>query len=292
MSALIDCVEVRSEYDCQNGEGISIRDIDYSYGVGKARKQVLFSCSLDLHPGEIVILTGPSGSGKTTLLTLIGALRSIQKGAINFMGHELQHMSMTKLNIIRRRIGFMFQDHNLFEALSAVQTLRLAMALDTANNKANPDYDVNAGISSMHKKQHEEIVTHISMDGFTGAAKYIINCVKEAFDRSYNKTKCIEILNRLGLGGLENSLPSELSTGQKQRVAIARALINNPDVILADEPTASLDKESGLIVMELIRERAKADRAIVLIVSHDHRLFPFADRIIHMEDGEIIESPM
>ena len=292
MSALINYEEARSAPDCHKGKGISIRDIDYSYGVGKARKQVLFSCSLDLHPGEIVILTGPSGSGKTTLLTLIGALRSIQKGGINFMGHELQHMSMTKLNIIRRRIGFMFQDHNLFEALSAVQTLRLAMALDTANNKANSDYGVNAGKSSMHKKQHEAIVTQISTDSFTGAVKYFLNYVKEALDRGYSKTKCIDLLNRLGLGGLENSLPSELSTGQKQRVAIARALINNPSVILADEPTASLDKGSGLIVMDLIRERAKADKAIVLIVSHDHRLFPFADRIIHMEDGEIIESPV
>ena len=96
-----------------------------------------------------------------------------------------------------------------------------------------------------------------------------------------------EILDQVGLGDRTYSLPAELSGGQQQRVAIARAMIHNPKLIVCDEPTSALDHETGHKVMELLREVATgADRALI-VVTHDARIFEFADRIAKMDDGHI-----
>jgi putative ABC transport system ATP-binding protein len=102
------------------------------------------------------------------------------------------------------------------------------------------------------------------------------------------------VLDRVGLGDRAKSLPAQLSGGQQQRVAIARALVHEPNLIVCDEPTSSLDQETGHKVMELLREVALApDRALV-IVTHDARVFEFADRIAKMNDGrieQVVDSP-
>jgi len=91
----------------------------------------------------------------------------------------------------------------------------------------------------------------------------------------------------LGLAAKLYKYPAELSVGEQQRIAIARAIVHEPRLIICDEPTAALDAASGRLVMQLLRETTlKKDRA-VLVVTHDHRIFPFADRIIHMDDGRI-----
>jgi putative ABC transport system ATP-binding protein len=82
----------------------------------------------------------------------------------------------------------------------------------------------------------------------------------------------------------------ELSGGQRQRVAIARAIAGGPPLVLADEPTASLDAESGLIVTEILRELARERGHTVLVVTHDSRIFHLADRIVHIEDGLITDA--
>jgi putative ABC transport system ATP-binding protein len=98
-----------------------------------------------------------------------------------------------------------------------------------------------------------------------------------------------DMLARVGLGSKVNSMPSQLSGGQQQRVAIARALIHDPKLIVCDEPTSALDHETGHNVMELLKEVAlKEDRALV-IVTHDARIFEFADRIARMDDGRVIK---
>src|SRR5688572_3446352 len=98
-----------------------------------------------------------------------------------------------------------------------------------------------------------------------------------------------QMLERVGLGGRANALPSQLSGGQQQRVAIARALVHDPRLIVCDEPTSALDHETGHNVMELLKEVAlKEDRALV-IVTHDARIFEFADRIARMDDGRVIK---
>lgn len=100
------------------------------------------------------------------------------------------------------------------------------------------------------------------------------------------KTAC-QMLEQLGLGGHTFKLPKQLSGGQLQRVAIARALVHQPKLLLCDEPTAALDAHSGQVVMALLRDLAvRPDRAAV-VVTHDPRVYGFADRIVHMEDGQI-----
>ena len=98
-----------------------------------------------------------------------------------------------------------------------------------------------------------------------------------------------EMLEAVGLGGKEDVKPSGLSGGEQQRVAIARALVHNPKFIICDEPTSSLDHKSGQIVMELLRKIVKEKGASMIVVTHDNRIYKYADRIVHMEDGKIVK---
>jgi putative ABC transport system ATP-binding protein len=102
------------------------------------------------------------------------------------------------------------------------------------------------------------------------------------------KAKAREALVRVGLAHKMSALPRELSGGEQQRVAIARAIVGDPSIILADEPTAALDGENGKAIMTIIAEIAKDRERAVLIVTHDPRLLPFADRVVRIEDGRIV----
>lgn len=108
---------------------ISIKNIDHYYGRGSLKKQILFDISLEVYAGEIVIMTGPSGSGKTTLLTLIGGLRSVQEGSLQFNGQELFGASREELVQVRRQIGYIFQAHNLLDFLTAMQNVQMSLEL-------------------------------------------------------------------------------------------------------------------------------------------------------------------
>lgn len=98
------------------------------------------------------------------------------------------------------------------------------------------------------------------------------------------------LLDRLEMGKHKHKYPNQLSGGQQQRIAIARALVHEPRLVICDEPTASLDAETGHAVMELLRELASASDRAVIVVTHDNRIYPFADRIVSMTDGQIVSS--
>jgi putative ABC transport system ATP-binding protein len=100
-----------------------------------------------------------------------------------------------------------------------------------------------------------------------------------------------ELLTLVGLGHRLDAYPSQLSSGQKQRVAIARALAGDPEILMADEPTAALDAENGLKAMDLFRMLAHDQERAVVIVTHDPRIVHLADRIVHLEDGSIVATP-
>lgn len=104
---------------------------------------------------------------------------------------------------------------------------------------------------------------------------------------SIARERAEEILDTVGLGTHINYYPYELSGGQKQRVAIARALVSSPRVVLADEPTAALDKKSGRDIVELMQKLAKQQGCTILMVTHDNRILDVADRLIYMEDGRL-----
>ncbi|MDX2181506.1 MAG: ABC transporter ATP-binding protein [Bryobacteraceae bacterium] len=106
--------------------------------------------------------------------------------------------------------------------------------------------------------------------------------------RTAARQRAREILSRVRLSGKEHKLPRDLSVGERQRVAVARALAGDPQLILADEPTASLDAANGTSVMTVLRELAKNEGKTVLTVTHDNRIFHLADRVLHMEDGKLL----
>jgi putative ABC transport system ATP-binding protein len=106
---------------------------------------------------------------------------------------------------------------------------------------------------------------------------------REAYDRAR------AVLDKVGLGDRSKSLPKQLSGGQQQRVAIARALVHEPRLIVCDEPTSALDHKTGQVVMDLMRDVALADGRTLVIVTHDSRIFSYADRIAQMDDGVIME---
>jgi putative ABC transport system ATP-binding protein len=218
---------------------ILLRNVDHFYGSGALAKQVLFDISVEIFPGEIVILTGPSGSGKTTLLTLAGALRTVSRGSVRVLGHELCGATAEARAQVREEIGFIFQHHNLLDSLTACQNVQMALG-------------VCAGIP---RGQVEE--------------------------------RAVTMLGDVNLSHRVHYYPQQLSGGQKQRIAIARALIRKPRIVLADEPTAALDRKSGREVVDLLYRLAKSQGSAILLVTHDNRILDIADRILTMEDGRL-----
>ena len=124
------------EPDIEPNPVVRVDGLNFSYGEGDARNPVLFDINCRIEPGQLVVMTGPSGSGKTTLLTLIGALRSLDEGSVQVMGHDLSRLNPAGLVRVRRDIGFIFQMHNLFDSLTAYENVKMAMQLNGAQNAA------------------------------------------------------------------------------------------------------------------------------------------------------------
>ena len=108
---------------------IEITNLNYYFGKGSLKKQILFNINLKIFPGEIVLMTGPSGSGKTTLLTLVGGLRSPQEGSLKVLGKELSGAEPKDFVLLRRNIGYIFQAHNLLACLTARQNVQMSLEL-------------------------------------------------------------------------------------------------------------------------------------------------------------------
>lgn len=221
---------------------LRVSNLNHYFGDESLRKQILHNINLEIKAQEIIILTGPSGSGKTTLLTLIGSLRRVQEGSLRFLNWRLERISNKQMVEIRRKIGYIFQGHNLLEFLTARQNVQMSLEFD----KSIPHRDACSKAEAM--------------------------------------------LRAVQLGSYINAYPQQLSGGQKQRIAIARALVGHPKLILADEPTAALDRETGREVISLIQRLANEQGAAVLMVTHDNRILDFANRIMRMEDGHLIQD--
>ena len=212
--------------------------LTHSYGEGELKNEILHQLDFKVLAKEVTLLVGPSGSGKSTLLTLIGALRSVETGSLHVLGRQLFGANENELMAIRRRIGFIFQSHNLVASLTVLQNVQLLLQLAEPDPKLRQD-------------------------------------------------RAKAMLDAVGLSERLHHFPDELSGGQRQRVAIARALAPEPDLVLADEPTASLDSKSGQDVVELLGDLCRRRSSAVLLVTHDLRLLKDADRIWGIEDGRI-----
>jgi putative ABC transport system ATP-binding protein len=117
----------------------------------------------------------------------------------------------------------------------------------------------------------------------------LIRDISKKSNKEYHKT-ADDLIHHLGLGHRLKTYPNQLSGGEKQRVAIARALMNDPDIVLADEPTASLDSERGKQVVEMIAHEVKTRNKAAIMVTHDERMLYVCDRVLYMEDGQIFEK--
>lgn len=218
---------------------IALENVNHWFGKGTLRRQVLSDITTTIPSGEIVIVTGPSGSGKTTLLTIVGALRSAQEGSVRVLGQELQGARSSALEAVRKRVGFIFQQHNLLAALTASENVELGLRM-------------------------------------TGR-----------FGRAELRRRANAMLEAVGLAEHADKKPEQMSGGQRQRVAIARALVGEPAMLLADEPTASLDRASGREVVDRMQALAREHGTTILLVTHDNRILDVADRILHLEDGRL-----
>lgn len=222
---------------------VELKGLTKTYGQGPLAFQALKGIDLAVAPGEFMMLVGPSGSGKTTLLSILGCVLSPTAGQAYLFGEAIHGRREAELPELRLSyIGFIFQGHNLVDALSVL----------------------------------ENVVFPLEMRGYSHRA-----AVKEAKD----------VLDAVGLSSKLDARPDELSGGQRQRVAVARAVAGKPPLILADEPTASLDAETGMQVTQLLKTLSAERGHTVVVVTHDNRIFHLADRIVHIEDGLLQPAP-
>jgi len=209
------------------------------YRMGDMKVEALRGLTLDIKQGEFVSIMGPSGSGKSTAVNMVGCLDIPSKGKIFLGGKDISKLTESDLAQIRgKRIGFIFQQFNLINTLTALENVMLPMT-------------------------------------FQGISK----------EKRVERAK--KLLGMVDLGDRIGHKPTELSGGQQQRVAIARSLSNNPEVVLADEPTGNLDSKTGMNVMSFLQGLHEKEGKTIIMVTHDSHVAKYADRIEYLMDGRI-----
>ncbi len=231
-----------------NGQlAIDVQGVHKSYRLGRVTLKVLRGVSLQVERGRFVAVVGASGSGKSTLLHLAGVLDRQDSGTIKINGVDMQSVGAAGRNRIRcRDIGFVFQFYHLMGELNVLENVMLPAMVDSS------------ALGWLHKRRGAKAA----------------------------RARAMDLLEKLGLDDRLKHRPRELSGGERQRVAIARALINDPDVLLADEPTGNLDSKTGRQIMRLLKSFNDAGQTIVM-VTHDASLVKECDRVEHLRDGRL-----
>lgn len=222
---------------------IELKNAHKSYYLGNGDEiPVLNGIDLRIRKGEFTALMGESGGGKTTLLNIIGCLHPLTDGEYYLGAENIGQVrdDFTLAFIRNQKMGFIFQQFNLFARLTAVKNVALPA--------------LYAGLKRKEREDRAKV-----------------------------------LLESIGLGERLHHRPTELSGGQQQRVAIARALVNDPEIILADEPTGALDSKSGREVMEIFTDFKKRGKTVVM-VTHTAEVARFADRIIYLRDGRVVDN--
>lgn len=220
-------------------KGIKITKV-YNPGMRNELK-VLKGIDIEIKKKEFSIVFGPSGSGKSTLLHILGCLDRPSSGKLIIDGKDTSKLSDEDLAKIRReKVGFVFQQFNLIQNLTALENVEIPMRINGENK-----------------------------------------------EKARNRAK--KLLESVGLGERLNHLPNQLSGGEMQRVAIARSLANNPDIILADEPTGNLDTKTRDEIISLMKDLNKQGYTF-LVVTHDPEIAKYAERRIYLKDGKIVRE--
>jgi polar amino acid transport system ATP-binding protein len=216
---------------------LRVEDIHKCYG----DIEVLKGVSFDVRRGETKVFIGPSGTGKSTLLRCINQLTIPDSGSIWLNDEEVTHAG-PRINQFRQKIGMVFQNFNLFDHLTAVANVEIALIRVKGMSKADA------------------------------------------------RKKALEELQQVGLLDKANAYPAELSGGQAQRLSIARALAMDPEVILFDEPTSSLDPELTREVLEVMKRLARTGMTMLVVTHEMGFAFSVANEILFMEHGTIVEK--
>lgn len=242
---------------------------------GAAPLIVLQEISLEVDRGESVAVVGPSGSGKSTLLHIIGTLDRPSSGTVTLGGQDLGALNETEMAAVRnRQVGFVFQAHYLLPQCTVwenvlVPTLAKFPAAIVAPSSRSPAQPVSEAAEE----------TPMSVPA-AGASK-----LESVQDRAHR------LLRRVGLSDRRSHRPGQLSGGERQRVAVVRALINQPKLLLADEPTGSLDHSSAQELGQLLLGLNQEEGVTLIIVTHDRELAQRMGRLLELKEGRLIERP-
>ena len=263
---------------------------------------------LTIDAGEFVAIVGRSGNGKSTLINMVAGLVRPSSGTVRVDGREVTVLSDKELSLLRNRIiGFVTQSQTLLGNLTVLDNVILPATMfpdalpfmeaenkdDAAAQKQNNTAETVPGIESVadNDSASDENSTESSTEPdpfmpdviapITGTDQSLYSALGQP-DVLTERAK--HLLTQLGAADLADSYPRELSGGEMRRVSIARALMNQPKLLIADEPTGDLDQESTDIVMKLLRGQADNGTAI-LMVTHDPDALEYADKVYRMDAG-------
>jgi ABC-type lipoprotein export system ATPase subunit len=232
---------------------IEFENVSMCFDGAKGKVTALKNVSFSIRPGELLAVRGPSGCGKTTLLLTAGGLLRPSSGQISLDGRDPYQLNPEQRSQLRARtIGFVFQQFHLIPYLTVRQNI-LTAALAVAR------------ASSPWKRSRPGWPCH----------------GKDA------STRTNYLIRHFGLDDRAEHVPAQLSTGEKQRTALARALLNEPKVILADEPTGNLDEDNAQTVFGYLSQYVR-DGGCVLLVTHDVQAATHATRTLQMSQGQLV----
>ena len=233
---------------------VQAKDLHRHFVVGEQIVHALDGVDLIIQAGEFLAMMGPSGSGKSTLLYLLGGLDRPTKGQIWVRDVDDLHA---------KELGAMDE-----ETLAAYRGRRIGFVFQSFYL-----------IPTMTARQNVEFPMLFAQAPAAGRR-----------DRATRCERATVLLEQMGLAERLDHRPTELSGGQQQRVAIARALVNNPALILADEPTGNLDSHTGQEILELLAGLNRHEKRTIVIVSHDPSVIDYATRIVYLKDGRIVDG--
>jgi putative ABC transport system ATP-binding protein len=242
------------------------RGLAKQYRRGAEVVRALDGVDLTLERGEFAAVVGPSGSGKSTLMNLLGCMDRPTAGRLWIAGEEVAGLADAALTRMRRaHLGFIFQQFHLLPTLTVLENVLLPATFGGVRCQA----------SGVRRDRRCQSVANLSGSRLTPDASRL--------------QRAKALLERVGLSARLHHRPSQLSGGEMQRVAIARSLINDPELLLADEPTGNLDTEASAVVLDLFRG-LNAEGLTVVLVTHNPELAASTRRIIRLRDGRIVED--
>ncbi len=269
---------------------LQIQKIYKKYVTGDLEQTALDGVSLNLRDNEFVAILGPSGSGKTTLLNVIGGLDRYDSGDLIINGISTKKYKDRDWDSYRNHtIGFVFQSYNLIPHQTVLSNVELAsgdLIINGISTKKYKDRDwdsyrnhtIGFVFQSYNLIPHQTVLSNVELA-----------LTISGISKSERKKRATEALEKVGLGKQLHKKPNQMSGGQMQRVAIARALVNDPEILLADEPTGALDSETSIQVMDLLKEVAK-DRLVVMVTHNPELAELYANRLLADEPTGALDS--